>query len=229
MLSFIKRSFLTILFLIAEAILFVFIIFVNPSCVRILQWVSILLCFLFALKVGRKLSLINLALLLTVVADGFLVLPASPIQIPGTTFFAFVSITYFLFLFLKESGKIRKIHLFSRIFLIIVVLVVAVIVLKDNTDYLSLISVFYFTNLVLNIVFSFATFRKNMLLSLGLILFALCDIVVGLVAGANIYIPVKEGGIIDSIINAPINLSWFFYIPSQVIIALYNVTRKGII
>ena len=68
-----------------------------------------------------------------------------------------------------------------------------------------------------------------MLLSLGLILFALCDIVVGLAAGANIYIPVKEGGIIDSIINAPINLSWLFYLPSQVIIALYNVTRKGII
>ena len=226
MLSFIKRSFLTILFLIAEVVLFVFIIFVNPSCIRILQWVSILLCFLFAVGMTRKFSLINLALMLTVIADGFLVLPVSPIQAPGTTFFACASIVYFLFLFLKESGKTRKIHVISRIFLIIAVLVVARIVLKEKTDYLSMISMFYFTNLILNLVFSFVTFRSNKLLSIGLILFALCDIVVGLSSGANVYIPVKEGGIIYSIINAPINLAWLFYLPSQVIIAMFGVINS---
>lgn len=223
MLNFIKRNFLTLLFLIAEIVLFIFIIFVNPSYIRNLQWISILLCLLFSVGMTRKFSLINLALMFTVIADGFLVLPSSPIQAPGTTFFACAAITYFMFLFLKEPGKIRKIHVFSRIFLIIAVLVIAAIVLKEKTDYLSMISVFYFTNLILNIVFSFVTFKSNKLLSIGLVLFALCDTVVGLAAGANIYIPVEEGGIIYSIINAPINLVWLFYLPSQVIISLFSV------
>lgn len=171
----------------------------------------------------RKFNLINLALMFTVIADGFLVLATNPIQAPGTSFFACAAITYFVYLFMKEPRKIRNIHLLIRVLLVIVVLVIAAIVLKEKTDYLSMISMFYFTNLVLNIVFSFATFRTNKLLSIGLVLFALCDIVVGLSAGANVYIPVKEGGIIQAIINAPINLAWLFYLPSQVLISLFSL------
>lgn len=226
MLNFIKRNLLVLLFIVVEIVLYIFIIFVNPSCIRILQWISILLCFLFAIGMTRKFSFINLALLFTVIADGFLVLSASPIQAPGTTFFACTSLAYFMFLFLKESGKTRKIHVISRIFLIVVVLIVTAVVLKEKTDYLSMISMFYFTNLILNLVFSFVTFKSNKLLSIGLVLFALCDVVVGLSSGANVYIPVKEGGIIYSIINAPINLAWLFYLPSQVIISIFGVLNS---
>jgi len=226
MLNFIKRNLLTLLFLIAELVLYIFIIFVCPNCTNILQWVSILLCFIFAVGMTRKINFINLGLMFTVVADGYLVLSTKTMQAPGMSFFALTSICYFLFLFSKETGILRKIHLFSRIFLIVIVLAITGIVLREKTDYLSMVSMFYFTNLILNLVFSFITFRTNKIFSIGLVLFLLCDTVVGLSSAANVYFPVKEGGFIYSIIHAPINLAWLFYLPSQVLISLFGVINS---
>ena len=40
------------------------------------------------------------------------------------------------------------------------------------------------------------------------------------------YLPVRDGGLIDSIVNPDFNVVWLFYIPSQTLIALTVLFKR---
>ena len=61
---------------------------------------------------------------------------------------------------------------------------------------------------------------KNKLFPIGLVLFLLCDTIIGLQMATGVYLPISEHSVIYKIIFTDFNLAWFFYLPSQVCIAL---------
>ena len=92
--------------------------------------------------------------------------------------------------------------------------------LREKTDALALISVCYYANVILNIVAAFRQFRSKPIFPIALVLFLLCDRVIGLQVAAGGYLPIGEDSWLYRLIFMNFNLSWFFYLPSQVLIAL---------
>lgn len=179
---------------------------------------SIVICFVHALihvKQGDKLLIAGLAC--TVMADLCLVV-WSPVQrLWGMVFFLAAQSLYAI----RLHRQIRSnALLIIRISLTVIALAVTMIVLKDATDALALVSLCYYANLIMNIVTAFTDFRSNKLLSIGFVLFLLCDTVIGLQVACGGYLPIEDGSLLHQIIFMPFNLAWFFYLPSQVLISL---------
>lgn len=169
---------------------------------------------------ARDYLLTQAALIFTVLADTFLVLIEPRMQLAGMCCFLVVQISYFLRIYLSTASKrLRDIHLCVRAAVSVVISVITLAVLGDDADVLSIISLIYFANLMLNIVFAFFDFKRNALFPMGLLLFALCDVFVGFdMIGA--YIPVKEGSFAYFLANPGFNAAWLFYVPAQTLLAL---------
>ena len=173
-----------------------------------------------------KQSILNLltviALCFTLIADFFL---SNLIQFENIKVFAMLSFSatqlcYFFRLYQNQKyTREKRILLILRSFLVIVVLVVTIIVLKEKVNALALISMFYFTNLLLNVIYSIIQIKIAPLFAAGLFLFALCDVCVGFFMMPD-FLPIPEGSFIDVINKTPLNLPWVFYTPSQTLIAV---------
>ncbi len=213
---------LTMLFLMAELILYYLILSTGGSVLIWSSYISIILCFVYALCGINKKNLFAVAgLFFTVLADYCLVI-CNPIQqLWGMAFFLPAQICYAVLL---HRQAMHKALLPIRITLFILVEAVAIIVLQDKTDALALVSVGYYVNLIMNLICAFSKFRQNKLMSIGLLCFLLCDTVIGLQIAAGAYLPITPGSLIHKIIFVDFHLSWFFYLPSQVLITLS--TRK---
>ena len=211
-------SVVSILFLALEAVLYYFILTAGGDLLVYSSFFAIVLCFLHILlhvKTCNKWIFGGLAC--TVMADVCLVL-CSPIQqLWGMVFFLIAQSLYAANLHLASKNKLL---LYIRIALILIALSVTGIVLKENTDALALVSLCYYANLIMNIVVAFARFKTNKILSIALVLFLLCDTVIGLQVACGAYLPIGEESLIYKIIFMPFNLSWLFYLPSQVLISL---------
>lgn len=197
----------------------------SGDVVRPLQFTSIALVFTFSLLFVRlkedKNFIIQLALLFTVMADLFLVLIRPLNQALAMSFFSVTQMLYFVKILISEKRKgFRLANLISRIVAIVLVQVITLLVLKGKADYVSLISMFYFTNLVLNLLFAFLNFKQNPTLAIGLLLFMFCDIFVGLQSAIGVYIDIPATSIIYKIVFSPFNWAWFFYIPSQTLLSI---------
>ena len=68
--------------------------------------------------------------------------------------------------------------------------------------------------------------RGNLLVGSSYVSILLCDTVIGLQVAAGGYLPIGEGSLLHKIIFMDFFLSWFFYLPSQILIAL-SATRRG--
>jgi hypothetical protein len=108
---------------------------------------------------------------------------------------------------------------------------VAALVLGSDLDALAVVSVIYYSNLLVNVVFAFADFGREPLFAIGLLLFAMCDLCIGLDVLLSTYL---NSGVLSAFFSFPyINLSWIFYQPSQVLIAMqlavkaYNKEKIG--
>ena len=217
------------MFVIAETLLAVLIHFVSGSAERIICFSTVLIACLFSLLFSRKNIcgiLTLLGLIFTVCADVFLVLMTDGDKLFAMYFFAFVQLFYFLRVMIEHTGgKIRKVHLTVRIELLFLSLILTCAVLGDGVDKLSVVSMLYFTNLLVNIVFSFFNFKRAPMLAIGLLLFAFCDIFVGF-SMLDLYIPISESSIIYKLSHTGINLIWLFYVPSQTLIALSSRYTK---
>ena len=201
-----------------EAILYGLILTSGGKLLIWSEFISIVLCFLFALSmVRRETMLLTCGLAFTVCADFCLVLCDPIQQLGGMIFFSCTQICYWLKL---QHIQCRKSWMIARIVLILAVEAVSVCILKENTDPLALVSMFYYVNLVMNMVESFIQFHRSPLFAIGLVFFILCDTVVGLQVAAGGYLPIPEGSFIHKLIFSGFHLSWFFYLPSQVLIAL---------
>ncbi len=185
-------------------------------------YLAIVLVALFALvtlkgESDRRLRLIRLGIAFTLVADYFLVL-ADDSELEGVLAFIVVQIFYAAYLFVSEERRaVRIISLAARGALMLGLVAVAFFVLGEDTDPLAIASVIYYGNLVLSALFAFLLGRRERIFAIGLLLFAMCDIWIGLEVLFSSYL---DSNLMDFVYNANYNLPWVFYQPSQVLIAL---------
>ncbi len=212
-----------LLFLLTELVLG---ILVHTTSGRANIWVSfscVLLACLFAslfFEKSKAYFLTQLGLVCTVCADIFLVVMDPIKQLPAMLFFSVTQMCYFARLYLNHVTKKQKmIHLIARVAVTLVALVLTVAVLGENTDALSLVSLFYYANLVFNIIVAFTQLKACPALAIGLLLFLFCDTIIGLNVMADSYISGVGDNVILELINS-FNLAWVFYVPSQTLIAL---------
>ena len=196
---------------------------VNADYGAPLRYTTVILACLFCILFARRSCeylLTQLALIMTVCADCFLVLPSQPLQLPGMLFFVPVQLAYAARLYLVEKApNLRKWQIIARVLLSGVALIATVLVLGKSTDAVALLSLLYYTNLILNVVFACGQFRKQRVLALGLILFLCCDTVVGL-SFLDGYFTVTQPSLLDRIIHPGFDLVWAFYLPSQMLLAV---------
>lgn len=224
------RLIVAFLFLISEAVLLTLIVIFKIPNTKYYCYLSVLLCFIIAsifVRTNKYNYIILIALFFTLMADLFLVLIEKEIyKLPAMCIFLFAQISYAIYITIQLSkAKIFVFTLF-RIGLMILLVFIIWIVLKNKIDLLSIISICYFINLVINFISICFVFKNNFFLTLGLLLFILCDITTGLIVGQGTYFNLRVGSLLYQYINLPINLIWLLYIPSQTLISLSVVFKK---
>ena len=197
----------------------------------VLQFSSVILAFLasvFFFKKNTSVISTETALLFTVLADLCLVILNPIRQLPAMLFFSITQISYAVRLYNEESNPERKkYHVVLRIILCTALEASMLMALRSQADALTAITMFYFANLASNAYFAFKA-GKSRLFAIGLLLFIACDLFVGLNVLFSDYLFINESGMLYEIINPPFNAVWFFYIPSQTLIALsaYSLSQK---
>lgn len=178
-----------------------------------------LYCILFAERTPRY-ALTQLALVMTVCADLFLVVIRPVYMECAMCFFSVAQLAYAARIHLEQqSEKIRRVHLGVRIVTAVISVVAVSLVLGASADFLAVITVFYFLNLIENTVFAFLNIKCGWLLPLGLLLFIGCDLFVGF-ANLDLYFAVEKGSFLYSLAHPGFNAAWVFYVPSQTLLAL---------
>lgn len=209
---------LTVAFLLAELILYILLLTAGGTVAVVSSYISIVLCFLYALwNIRKENVLLICGLACTVAADYFLVVCSPREQLWGMIFFLGAQTLYAVRLHLSSRNRML---LIIRAGLILCAEAVTVLVLKDKTDALAVVSICYYVNLIMNTLEAFTLFGKNKLLPIGFVLFILCDTVIGLQVASGAYLPIGEDSLIHQIIFVDFNLAWLFYLPSQVLISL---------
>ena len=179
-------------------------------------------CFSFLPLVipNRDGTLIRLGMLFTVVADFFLVFLDPVNELAGVLVFSLVQFCYFAYIFKRHSkNKQRIIHLSVRAAITLILLIMPPIVLGDGADALVYCSVFYYGQLLCNLLFALLDGRLK-LFAVGLFLFAMCDLSIGLNEMAGTYLGAEPGTFLYALNHTGINLAWVFYLPSQTLIPL---------
>ena len=190
-------------------------------------YLAIILVALFALvtlpcAADKRLHLIRLGIAFTLVADYFLVL-ADDSELEGVLAFIAVQVCYFAYTIVREKrAKVRYINIASRALLMAGLVIAAFAVLGESTDPLAIASVIYYGNLVISCVFALLLGREERIFAIGLFLFAMCDIWIGLEVLFSSYI---GSNMMDFVYNANYNLPWVFYQPSQVMIGLSLIDK----
>ena len=220
---------LSIAFLCIMAVLGVLLQTVQASIPINLRYTAIVLaclfCILFA-ETSDSYLFTQLALVFTLMADYFLVYPDDIQKAPAMLCFSVVQIAYFVRLYREDESKTRrKLHLILRASLSVAVVAVTLAVLGKNCDGVALISMFYYANLILNAVFACINFKKNPIFAIGLILFILCDTVIGL-GEIDAYLPIPEESVMYKILSPGFDLAWAFYLPSQALLAISLLPRR---
>lgn len=207
-----------LLFLILEGFLYWQLLNNGGDIFTFSAYGGIVLCFLFALCHIRSGSWRFIAALAcTLGADYFLVVVSPQDQLSGMVFFLFAQCFYAWQL---HSTCQKKWPLYLRLGLIAAAAAITCIVLGDNLDALALISLCYYANLIMNLVLAWMQFSRYPLAAIGFVLFLLCDTVIGLQVATTGYLPIEEGSVLNEILYPSFNLSWLFYLPSQVLLAL---------
>jgi len=219
-----------IMFLALEAFLFLDMLFfdlLHPD--PLFQYLTIVLCAVFLLanprKTGAWIATV-MAFLPTLIADWFLVVRQDH-QILATGVFVFTQIALALRLFWGVRRPVGAGILFYSVpFLLLVA--IGWIVLEDGFDLLVGITLVYFSLLLGNVLHSlFRSPRSLGFFSWGLVLFAMCDVVIGIQNGTG-YLTIREGSFLDWIVHPGFPLAWTFYLPAQALIAWSAVYEKGV-
>ena len=210
-----------LLFVLISLVLYVLFIF-FPEYVPVIQlkYAGILFCFFFSFLIeGKKRDtyMVRGALFFTVIADLFLLVLTGYVLI-GVSVFIIVQLLYGIRLGLNY----RTVNIRLLIFFLFQLIGIFVF---ENYELFFFVVLFYIANLVANVLIAFGRYKFNEIFAVGLLLFLLCDIFVGL-NNASDYIMITKGSIWDVLLNLPIDLMWFFYFPSQVLITLSILTNK---
>ncbi len=167
-------------------------------------------------------NLIRIAMMFTLVADYFLVAASEVQELWGVIFFLGTQLFIFLHIMANDEDKrARKLHIIFRLSLMAVIVCIAFAVLGESADALSVVSVIYYANLCTNAIFAHRSGKGGIMLTVGLIFFALCDINVGLSALNSMYTGgFPEGSLLYELMRSDVDLIWIFYIPSQTLIPM---------
>ena len=210
-------------FLLAELTLGILLQVLSGRAVVWCSYAAVVLACLFAalfFSCTHTYYFTQAALLTTVCADYFLVLRGAEQKLVAMLFFSLTQLCYFgRIYFADKSKKRRTVHAILRALVPILTLTFTLLVLGKNADAVALVSMFYFANLLLNIVFAFLAGDRPPLFAVGLLLFACCDIFVGLSLIEG-YLPLAEDGFIYHLAHPGFNLAWVFYVPSQTLLSL---------
>lgn len=219
-----KLTPLLLLFLAVELVLYYLILTAGGDLLRWSSYIAIVLCFLYAAVHCRRSNwqLVG-GLFFTVCADFCLVICQPIQQLWGMVFFLCAQTLYCRHLHHKNANKLM---LTIRMFLIGTAILICFIVLKKKTDALAVISICYYAHLIMNIVDATLGRKRSPLLPAAFILFILCDTVIGLQVMSSGYIPISQESILHKILFCNFNLSWLFYLPSQVLIAISSHKQK---
>lgn len=185
------------IFIIIETIIYITFMYAdyfNKFDTTILKYFGILLCFIYCL-INRKIYGI-LSFAFTLIADYFLLVRLDNFPL-GISSFIVVQIIYANY----TKTLTRKYCLLFRV----CVPLLLIIIIKPN-DLTTTLSLIYFPQLLIS-AFASIKYTHNTLLSIGLLLFVGCDICVCL-HNLDLYNKYYALG------------QWFFYLPSQVLIAL---------
>ena len=191
---------------------------------RILAYSSVVLAFVMNLILLRKTSAsvaTVVALLFTLGADYFLVIRGDSYPF-AMVLFSVAQLAYATRIWLGSDVGKRRVELIVRGAVALISVLLPFLVLGSGADFLSVISVFYFGQLILNCVFSVTLMKKrNYVFFAGLVLFLLCDIFVGF-GNLGSYLPIEQGTFAWWLAHPPINMAWVFYLPSQALLGISN-------
>ncbi len=185
---------------------------VSSRAANALMYLSIVCNTLFMLyfcltygreNANRHENLIALALYITLVADLFLTYLGRDYAIPGVLCFCLVETVYAFYL----KSPLRSVILRAVIF----VLLFAAAIFTKNLSVLNTLALINISILAVNVFDAWEAKRMKPMIPfrIGITLFFLCDLCVGL---SDLL-----GGVFGSVTGS---LIWVFYIPSQVLIAL---------
>lgn len=173
----------------------------------------------------------QLGLIGTMGADIFLVLLPHQERLPGMICFSCVQIFYFLRLYTTDTNeKRRKANLILRIIGSVAIVALTFLVLGPGADPVAVLSMFYYVNLFLNVIFAFLDFENTGVFAIGLLCFIISDTVIGF-NELDDYVgrdPVVME-VINHIRRSKIDLVYGFYLPSQALIAMspaYKLFKK---
>ena len=216
---------LNIILAAAAAALFAALIALNAmrrySDVRIPEFCIVPLCLVFALCNFKNFASVDgiltvLALIFTTCADYVMVLLNTNYPL-SLCFFAAAQVTYCVRIqLMRRDLKYLAISLPLRV--IVCAATVIGIGVPFEWDALLVLAAFYFTNLIFNAAEALLMVKrglKNILFFAGLLLFAGCDICVGLNSAGEVGLELSAAGLYA--VNI---LIWVFYMPSQILIAL---------
>jgi len=211
-------------YVLIQLIAYILSVFIGISGKNdIIDYASIVLNFLMGILLFRFLkkndsSIVLLALGFTIIADTGLIL-LEDVETISVFFFVLVQLCYAIRIRQFSIVLPLKFDILVRFGLVIMCEVLALIVLKENFNGLIGVTLLYFVNIVINLFFTLINRKQNILFTLGLLLFLLCDISLGLRMSGD-FIDVSNNSLIQTITTAPIDLVWMFYFPSQVLIVL---------
>lgn len=216
------------LFLLLELSVFPTVFMRHEAFHSVLYYGAIVLCFLTSLvllRAKRASVFTSAALLFTAVADFFLILLGTG-KLIAMCAFTLTQIFYCLrTLLVAETRKERICNVAVRLCGSALAALAVYIVLKEEAEPLFVISLVYYVNLLTNIVFAFLHFKKHRLFAIGLLLFALCDALIGLSFVEDIF-ALPEGNFISQLWSLPVHLESMFYQPSQVFLALSVLSAR---
>ena len=177
------RDVTALTFILMQVAIFPLIQFTPGNVSAEWSYVSIILCVIIAFVFfdsDRADHLIRMGLCCTLVADYFLVVDGDKL-LEGVIAFTFVQTAYFAYLYLRERRRALRIaNVISRTVVSLALIIGAFIVLGEDADALAIVSVIYYANLVINTVFAFTQGRRERVFAIGLLLFCMCDLCIGL-------------------------------------------------
>ena len=140
--------------------------------------------------------------------------------------FSMAQISYALSLcFTEKSPRRLRLWLWVRMILSVIAVAATFAVLGKSADAVAVVSVFYYANLVLNIIVAWTQLPRKIVTAVGLTLFLCCDTVIGM-AFLDDYITVSETAFIYRIIHPGFDLAWAFYLPSQMLLSVSLLPKR---
>ncbi len=226
-----KKSIPLILFILIHLILYLFIYafkIIMGKTETIADYIVVISCFLFSLvyfiiKRNSNTLIFVIAFLFTILADTNLLILDDNYEL-GILAFIIVQFAYFWYILKNMYTKDNYSYLIAIRLITIVIGVIASLIVQTDKLLVCLV-IIYISNLVINLIISIIPRKRNLLFSLGLFLFLLCDICVGCYNIGDI-IDISNTSLFYKIANLPFNIAWLFYHPSQVLLAISNYIKE---